>query len=126
MRVCWEKGADGAPLSEACLSDEKLILMGTARGELVVDLMSGSGTTAEAAYNNERFSIICDISDEYTQIAENRMGVRRIGLNPKVLDQLETIPSGLRAKRIKMPFKNGRLQLGVEEGRNRQLTLGMK
>ena len=100
--------------------------MGTARGELVVDLMSGAGTSAVAAYNNERFSIICDISEEYTAIAEKRLGVRRISLPAPLSDTIDEGLVGLRAKKFRMPFKNGRLTEEINLPEKKQLTLPMK
>jgi len=98
----------GHPSQKPVAVIEKLILMGTAKGDLVVDLMSGSGTTALAAHNNERFSIICDISDEYTKIAENRLGISRLNLNAQLLNQLNGIDSSLKAIKLKLAFKNGK------------------
>ncbi|MBI2352154.1 MAG: site-specific DNA-methyltransferase [Deltaproteobacteria bacterium] len=116
----------GHPSQKPVAVIERVVLMGTARGELVVDLMSGAGTSAVAAYNNERFSIVCDISDEYTAIAENRLGVRRIGLPTSLTSSIDRDLKGLRAKKFRMPFKNGRLSEDVDLPRNQQLTLAMK
>jgi site-specific DNA-methyltransferase (adenine-specific) len=116
----------GHPSQKPVAVIERLILMGTARGELVLDLMSGAGTSAEAAYNNERFSIICDISEEYTAMAEKRLGVRRIALPSALMGKVDSIAEGLEPKKFRMPFKNGRLPAGIEAGRNHQLTFLMK
>jgi hypothetical protein len=58
----------------------KLIQMTTQENELVFDPMSGSGTTGESARDLKRVAILCDVSEEYTQIAEKRLGVERITL----------------------------------------------
>jgi hypothetical protein len=100
--------------------------MGSARGDLVVDLMSGAGTSAEAAYNNERFSIICDISEEYTAIAEKRLGLRRITLPTALMGKADGFADGLKPRKFRMPFKNGRLPPEIESGRHHQLTLPIK
>jgi hypothetical protein len=55
-------------------------MMTTQAGDLVLDPMSGSGTTAEASRRLGRRAIICDHSDEYTKLAEKRLGVSRIKL----------------------------------------------
>lgn len=102
---------------------EKLILMGTTRNDLVIDLMSGSGTSADAAYKNERFSIICDISDESTQIAEKRLGVRRIGLSRRLISKLDSMESGLRNKKIKLLFKNGRYTRDLDNSQDDQINV---
>jgi len=60
---------------------EKLILMSSKPKDLVYDPMSGSGTTAIVCMNNKRRSIISDISEEYTTIAEKRLGIERLPLN---------------------------------------------
>ncbi len=113
----------GHPSQKPVAVLEKLILMGTTREDLVVDLMSGAGTSAVAAYSNERFSIICDISEEYTTMAEKRLGVNRITLPNSLTRNLENHMDRLRPKKLRIPFNNGRLpaeELSVE---NHQLTL---
>lgn len=57
---------------------EQLYRMATCEGDLIVDPMSGSGTTAEAARNLKRLAIISDCSEEYTQIAEQRTNVKHV------------------------------------------------
>ena len=116
----------GHPSQKPVAVIERLVLMGTARGELVVDLMSGAGTSAVAAYNNERFSIICDISEEYTVIAEKRLSVRRISLPASLTESLDEDTKGLRTKSFRMPFKNGRLPSKVDLPQDQQLPLAMK
>lgn len=116
----------GHPSQKPVAVIERLVLMGTARGELVVDLMSGAGTSAVAAYNNERFSIICDISEEYTSIAEKRLRVRRISLPASLTENVDEETKGLRTKRLRLPFKNGRLPSEVDLPQDQQLTLAMK
>lgn len=116
----------GHPSQKPVAVIEKLILMGTTRGDLVVDLMSGAGTSAEAAYNNERFSIVCDISEEYTVIAEKRLGVRRIALPTTLIGKVDGFANGLEPKKFRMPFKNSRLPAEIESNRHHQLTLLMK
>lgn len=59
---------------------EKLILMSTEKGDIVFDPMAGSGTTASSARKHGRRSIVCDGSEEYIQIMENRLGLSRLCL----------------------------------------------
>jgi site-specific DNA-methyltransferase (adenine-specific) len=80
-----KKEQTGHPSQKPLTVIEKLVLMATARGELVIDLMSGSGTTGEACLSNERYAIVCDISEEYTRIAEERLGVPRLRLSERRL-----------------------------------------
>ena len=82
--------------------------MSTAEDELVMDFMSGSGTTAEAARLNNRFSIICDISEEYTEIAENRLGVKRINLDPILVKSVDSITNGLSPEAIRIYTNNNK------------------
>ena len=74
------KEQTGHPSQKPVKVIEPLLKMTTKEGDLVLDPMSGSGTTAEAARRLGRHAIICDHSEEYTQIAEKRLGVRRIKL----------------------------------------------
>jgi len=113
----------GHPAQKPVAVLEKPILMGTVRGDLVVDLMSGAGTSAVAAYNNERFSIICDISEEYTAMAEKRLGVRRITLPSTLTRNLESLTYRLRPKKLRIPFNNGRLPSEGPSVEDRQLML---
>jgi hypothetical protein len=85
----------GHPSQKPLAVIERVVLRGTARGELVVDLMSGAATSAVAAYNNERFSIVCDISEEYTAIAEKRLGINRISLPDPLTKHIDEILDGL-------------------------------
>ena len=75
----------GHPSQKPLSVIKKTLLMATARGELAIDLMSGSGTTGEACVANERYAILCDISEEYTRIAEERLGVARVDLDESIL-----------------------------------------
>lgn len=115
----------GHPSQKPVAVIEKTILMGTTRGDLVVDLMSGAGTSAVAAYKHERFSIICDISEEYTAIAENRLGVRRLRLPKMTAETIKNSTARLRAKKFSIPFKNGRLSESVTLADKEQLTLAL-
>jgi site-specific DNA-methyltransferase (adenine-specific) len=74
------KEQTGHPSQKPVKVIEPLLKMTTQEGDLVLDPMSGSGTTAEAARRLGRLAIICDHSEEFTQIAENRLGIRRIKL----------------------------------------------
>ncbi|MCS7059971.1 MAG: site-specific DNA-methyltransferase [Anaerolineae bacterium] len=74
------KEQTGHPAQKPISVFEPLILMATEEGDLVFDPMSGSGTTGEAARKHGRFAIICDILEEYTQIAEKRLNVERISI----------------------------------------------
>lgn len=72
------KEQTGHPAQKPVAVFEPLILMTTQSGDIVFDPMCGSGTTGEAAIRHGRLAIICDISEEYTRIVEDRLGVPRI------------------------------------------------
>ena len=75
-----KKEQTGHPAQKPVPLYEKLILMGTRPDDLVIDLMAGSGTTGEAARIHGRKVILCDMSEEYTQIMEKRLGIKRLQL----------------------------------------------
>lgn len=52
---------------------EDHILSWTNKGDVVFDPMSGSGTTCKMAFLNERNYLGCDISEEYVNIAKERL-----------------------------------------------------
>ncbi len=57
---------------------EPLILMATKPGDTVLDPMCGSGTTGAVCAKLGRKAFLCDISEEYTRIAERRLGIQRV------------------------------------------------
>ncbi|MCI0458391.1 MAG: site-specific DNA-methyltransferase [Gemmataceae bacterium] len=69
----------GHPAQKPIRVFEKLLLMTTQADGLVIDPMSGSGTTGAAALKLGRRAILCDVSEEYTQLAESRLEVNRLG-----------------------------------------------
>lgn len=56
---------------------EPLILMTTKPGDTVLDPMCGSGTSGAVCAKLSRRAILCDASEEYTQLTENRLGIKR-------------------------------------------------
>lgn len=56
---------------------EPLIQMVTRAGDTVLDPMAGSGTTGAVCRRLGRKSILCDLSEDYTQMIEKRLGVGR-------------------------------------------------
>jgi site-specific DNA-methyltransferase (adenine-specific) len=121
-----KKEQTGHPSQKPVAVIEKIILMGTAQGDLVVDLLSGSGTTAEAARKNQRLAIICDISEEYTQIAEKRLGVSRLSVDTNLLDQADNAVINLKALNLKSIFKNGKNSTHIDLPRAKQLKLAIQ
>lgn len=68
----------GHPSQKPVSVFEPLILMTTRPGDVVLDPMCGSGTTGIACRRLGRDAILCDASEEYTQITETRLGLKRI------------------------------------------------
>lgn len=64
---------------------QKVIKLFSHRGELVVDLFSGSGTTLIAAQDLERNAVGFDLSNAYTQIAKERLG-KNFGILQQMAD----------------------------------------
>jgi len=125
--LCGFVGRDeqtGHPSQKPLAVIEKLVLMATARGELAIDLMSGSGTTGEACQSNERYAILCDISEEYTRIAEERLGTTRIIVPESVMEQVLNSETELPQKPLHLPSTppmparrgNGKMQLDLGMG----------
>jgi DNA methylase len=123
--LCGFVGRDeqtGHPAQKPLAVIEKLILMSTARGELAIDLMSGSGTTGEVCQSNKRYAILCDVSDDYTRIAEKRLGVARIDIPDTVIKQALNTETVLPQRTLDFPDfpqvpirrrGNGRAQLDL-------------
>jgi len=79
--LCGFVGKDeqtGHPAQKPVAVFQRIILMTTNPGQLVFDPMCGSGTTAEAAMAVGCKAIISDVSEEFTELAESRLGVPRI------------------------------------------------
>ena len=71
----------GHPSQKPLSVFERLYLMTTHEDDLIFDPMSGSGTSGEFAKLRKRKAILADHSEDYTQIAEKRLGVQRIQLS---------------------------------------------
>ncbi len=63
----------GHPAQKPLAVIEPLLLMSTKEQATVLDPMCGSGTTGEACLRLNRNAILCDQSEEYTQVARERM-----------------------------------------------------
>lgn len=70
----------GHPAQKPVAVFEKIILMTTQKNDLVFDPMCGAGTTGEAARTLECRAILCDESEEYIRMSEERLGVTRLGI----------------------------------------------
>jgi hypothetical protein len=68
----------GHPSQKPIKVYEKLILMTTKKEDIVFDPMCGSGTTGQVCKKHGSFAILSDISEEYTEIVEKRLNIKRI------------------------------------------------
>ncbi|HSZ15292.1 MAG TPA: site-specific DNA-methyltransferase [Solirubrobacteraceae bacterium] len=59
---------------------EPLIEMASMPGDLILDPMAGSGTTGAVAQALGRRAVLCDHSEVYTAIMEDRLGLERASL----------------------------------------------
>ncbi len=76
------KEQTGHPSQKPVPVFERIILMTTKEADLVFDPMAGSATTGQATKSNNRRAILCDSSEEYIRIAEKRLGISRISIDP--------------------------------------------
>ncbi len=81
---------------------EWLVKMTTKPGDLVVDPMAGSGTTGAVARRLGRQAILADMSEDYTGLIEDRLGVPRVqGVNRPSSPDIGRLTSGeLEARRV--------------------------
>lgn len=75
-----KKEQTGHPSQKPEAVYDKLLQMGTKSGDVILDPMAGSGTTGASAVKSGRKSILCDINEDYIQIMEKRLGVKRLDL----------------------------------------------
>ena len=80
---------------------EGMILSWTKPGDIVLDPMSGGGTTAKMAYINNRNYVGIDLQDEYNDIARKRieMATPYTNENPNPLDEFTVSREEMAAKR---------------------------
>jgi len=74
-----EAKAHPAPFPCALARDH--ILSWTNKGDIVLDPMCGSGTTCKSAYQLDRFYIGIDISEEYCNLAKERINNSKLQLS---------------------------------------------
>lgn len=75
------KEQTGHPSQKPFKVYDRLLQMTVSEGGLVLDPMCGSGTTGHVAIERGYRAILCDGSDDYIKMAENRMGVKRLDVD---------------------------------------------
>jgi len=73
-----KKEQTGHPAQKPEKVYEKLLLISSKQDDLIYDPMAGSGTLGAVCKTHERKCILSDISDEYLQLAEKRIGIKRL------------------------------------------------
>lgn len=63
---------------------DKLMQMTMSDGGLILDPMCGSGTAGAVAKERGFRAILCDLSEEYTQLVEKRLNVRRLDVSKAI------------------------------------------
>ncbi|MBM3237632.1 site-specific DNA-methyltransferase [Candidatus Poribacteria bacterium] len=71
----------GHPAQKPIKVIEPIVLMTTKEGDIVLDPMCGSGTTGEVCKKLGRRAILCDESEEYICMTENRLKLHRVDQN---------------------------------------------
>jgi len=79
------KEQTGHPSQKPFKVYDQLLQMTVSEGGVVLDPMSGSGTTGAVAKERGFRAILCDGSDDYTKLAEKRLGVKRLNIDTELL-----------------------------------------
>lgn len=83
------KEQTGHPSQKPFKVYDQLLKMTVADGGLILDPMCGSGTTGAVAKERGFHAILCDHSDEYTQLVEKRLGIKRLDISVEITGLLE-------------------------------------
>lgn len=84
------KEQTGHPSQKPFKVYDQLLQMAVSDGGLVFDPMCGSGTTGAVAIARGFRAILCDGSDEYTNLVEKRLNVERLNIVTEVSCLLES------------------------------------
>lgn len=77
------KEQTGHPSQKPFKVYDQLFKMSVPDDGLVLDPMCGSGTTGAVAKERGFRAILCDASEEYTQLVESRLGVKRLSIQDR-------------------------------------------
>lgn len=79
------KEQTGHPSQKPLKVYDPLLQMTVSEGGLILDPMCGSGTAGAVAKERGFRAILCDGSDEYTKLVEERLGVKRLNIATEVV-----------------------------------------
>jgi site-specific DNA-methyltransferase (adenine-specific) len=82
------KEQTGHPAQKPVKVYDQLLMMTTSDGGLILDPMCGSGTAGAVAVKRNYRVILCDSSEEYTNIVETRLGIERLPIAQAIADIL--------------------------------------
>ncbi|MBI4741349.1 MAG: site-specific DNA-methyltransferase [Betaproteobacteria bacterium] len=78
------KEQTGHPSQKPFKVYDQLMQMSMSNGGLILDPMCGSGTVGAVAKERGFRAILCDGSDDYTKLVENRLGVKRLPIEDEI------------------------------------------
>jgi len=78
------KEQTGHPSQKPFKVYDQLMQMSMSDGGLILDPMCGSGTVGAVAKERGFRAILCDGSDNYTKLVENRLGVKRLSIEDEI------------------------------------------
>lgn len=78
------KEQTGHPSQKPFKVYDQLMQMSMSDGGLILDPMCGSGTVGAVAKERGFRAILCDGSDDYTKLVENRLGVKRLSIEDEI------------------------------------------
>ena len=116
----------GHPSQKPLSVIEKTLLMATARGELAIDLMSGSGTTGEACMANARYGILCDIFNVPGSQGRKTFGIAHVLLNESILSPANSQKHRLPQSAVSLPKTHPCIPARCLRGRSDQMDLEIR
>jgi site-specific DNA-methyltransferase (adenine-specific) len=78
------KEQTGHPSQKPIKVYDPMMQMSMSDGGLILDPLCGSGTVGVVSKNRGFRSILCDGSDEYTELTEKRLGIKRLSIKNEI------------------------------------------
>lgn len=82
------KEQTGHPSQKPFKVYDQLLQMTVSAGGLILDPMCGSGTTGAVTKERGFRAVLCDGSDDYTKLVENRLGIKRLNIDIDILNRI--------------------------------------